>query len=148
MTATRTRFASPSPVPVGTRAAGHGAVANGVRITIATLIVVCLSGAPFVSISRWVIDEPLALETWPYVYSMWGATLLGAAMFVLDVVAPITSQAARPLRVAARRHGCPRRPRCVGIDVGVVDGVAGAHAARGTADVARHPHGDLVRLRA
>ena len=44
------------------------------------------------SLHRWVIDEPLALETWPYVYSMWGAALLGAALFVLDVVAPITAK--------------------------------------------------------
>jgi exopolysaccharide production protein ExoQ len=94
MTATRTRFDSPSPVHVGTRPGGDGVIANGVRVTIATLIVLCLSGAPFVSINRWVVNGPLALETWPYVYSLWGATLLGAAMFVLDVVAPITT---RPL---------------------------------------------------
>jgi len=92
MTATRTQFASPSPAPVGTRAGGPGPVANGVRITIATLIVVCLSGAPLVALNRWVLDEPLAVETWPYVYSLWGAALLGAAMFVLDVVAPITAK--------------------------------------------------------
>ena len=68
--------------------------ADLVRVTSATLIVGCLSSAPFVSIHRWVIDDPMALETWPYVYSMWGAALLGSAFFVLDVVAPMT---ARPL---------------------------------------------------
>jgi O-antigen ligase len=63
-----------------------------VRVGCAVLIVICLSTAPFVSLNRWVIDEPLALETWPYVYSMFGAALLGAALFVLDVVAPITAK--------------------------------------------------------
>jgi exopolysaccharide production protein ExoQ len=64
------------------------------RITCAVLIVVCLSTAPFVSLTRWVTDQPLAIETWPYVYTMWGAAVLGAGLFVLDVLAPI---AAKPL---------------------------------------------------
>lgn len=58
------------------------------------LIIVCLSTAPFVSLTRWVTDQPLAIETWPYVYTMWGAAVLGAGLFMLDVAAPI---AARPL---------------------------------------------------
>jgi exopolysaccharide production protein ExoQ len=65
---------------------------NNLRVGCAVLIVICLSTAPFVSLHRWVIDEPLALETWPYVYSMFGAALLGAALFVLDVFAPITAK--------------------------------------------------------
>jgi exopolysaccharide production protein ExoQ len=78
--------------PPATRA---GSPIGYFRLASAVFIVVCLSTAPFVSLNRWVTDDPLALETWPYVYSMWGAALLGAGLFVLDVVAPITT---RPLR--------------------------------------------------
>jgi O-antigen ligase len=72
--------------------AGRRRVGDDVRVAVAAGVVVCLSGAPFVSLNRWVIDVPLALETWPYVYSLWCAALLGTAMFVLDVVAPITTK--------------------------------------------------------
>ena len=68
--------------------------ADLVRITSASLIVICLSSAPFVSLHRWVTDERLALDSWPFMYSIWGAALLGSAFFMLDVVAPMT---ARPL---------------------------------------------------
>jgi O-antigen ligase len=71
---------------------GNGTAGNYVRITCAAVIVICLSTAPFSALHRWVVDEPLALEMWPYVYSMFGAALLGAGLFVLDVVAPITAK--------------------------------------------------------
>lgn len=71
-----------------------GPVASTVRITTAVFVVVCLSTGPMVSLTRWVTDEPLALETWPYVYTIWGAALIGAGFFVLDVVAAVV---ARPL---------------------------------------------------
>jgi exopolysaccharide production protein ExoQ len=77
----------------GPSAAGH-ATGRYVRITSAVVILICLSTAPFVSLHRWVTDTPFALETWPYVYTLFGAALLGAGWFVLDVVAPITT---RPL---------------------------------------------------
>ena len=63
-----------------------------VRIGCAIAIVLCLSSAPFVSLHRWVTDLPVALETWPYVYTMWLAALLGGGLFVLDVVAPMTAE--------------------------------------------------------
>jgi exopolysaccharide production protein ExoQ len=85
------RSTTTTPTPA-TRA---GSPIGYFRLAAAVFIVVCLSSAPFVSLNRWVTDDPLALETWPYVYSMWGAALLGAGLFVLDVVAPITT---RPLR--------------------------------------------------
>ena len=69
-------------------------VGSNVRVGFGAVIVVCLSSAPFVSLHRWVTDLPVSLETWPYAYTMWGAALLGAGMFVLDVVAPMTG---RPL---------------------------------------------------
>ena len=78
-----------TPQPVGRQ----GRVGYG-RAGCAIFIVVCLSSAPFVSLHRWVVDEPVSLETWPYVYSFWGAALVGGILFVLDVVAPITG---RPL---------------------------------------------------
>ena len=80
------------PSSVAARPNGTRGTANRLRITAAVLIVVCLSSAPFVALNRWVVDEPLSLERWPYVYTMWGVTLLGAALFVLDVVTPITAK--------------------------------------------------------
>lgn len=54
----------------------------------AVLIVLCLSSGPFVALSRWVARRPLALETWPYVYTFWIAALVGFGLFVVDVVVP------------------------------------------------------------
>ncbi len=70
----------------------HGVVGNRVRIGCAVAIVMCLSSAPFVSLHRWVTDLPVSLDTWPYVYTMWLAALLGGGLFVLDVVAPMTAE--------------------------------------------------------
>jgi O-antigen ligase len=70
----------------------NGAVGTKVRIGCAVAIVVCLSSAPFVSLHRWVTDLPVSLETWPYVYTMWLAAVLGGGLFVLDVVAPMTAE--------------------------------------------------------
>jgi len=55
----------------------------------AVLIVLCLSSGPFVALSRWVARRPLALETWPYVYTFWVAALVGFGLFVVDVVVPV-----------------------------------------------------------
>jgi O-antigen ligase len=85
-------FAPPSSAPVVIRAGGPSPVAHAVRISAAALIVVCLSTAPFYSLHRWVVDEPLSEEAWPYVYTMWGAALLGATFFVLDVLVPMMSK--------------------------------------------------------
>jgi hypothetical protein len=93
MTSTASRTPDVSPPVTASPGAPRG-VASDVRVASAVLIVVSLSSAPFVSLNRWIVDEPLSLERWPYVYSMWGAALLGAAFFVLDIVAPMT---ARPL---------------------------------------------------
>ena len=67
------------------------------RIACAVLIILCLSAGPGIALTRWVTDVPFSLDTWPYVYTFWGAAVLGAALFVLDVVAPITS---KPLAVS------------------------------------------------
>ena len=67
------------------------------RIACAVLIVLCLSAGPGIALTRWVTDVPFSVDTWPYVYTFWGAAVLGAALFVLDVVAPITS---KPLAVS------------------------------------------------
>lgn len=69
-----------------------GAAQNYSRITIGVLIVMCLSGGPFVALSRWVADLPLALDGWPFVFTVGGAGVLGAGLFVLDVVAPIVAR--------------------------------------------------------
>lgn len=69
-----------------------GVAPNYSRITVGVLVVACLSGGPFVGFSRWVADLPLALDGWPFVYTVWAAGVLGAGMFVLDVLAPIAAQ--------------------------------------------------------
>lgn len=65
---------------------------NYSRITIGVLIVACLSGGPFVGLSRWVTDAGFSFNQWPFVYTVWAAAVLGAGMFVLDVVAPIRAR--------------------------------------------------------
>jgi O-antigen ligase len=72
-----------------------GPTQNHSRISIGVLIVGCLSGGPFVGLSRWVAEDPLSFDNWPFVYTVWAAAVLGAGMFVLDVVAPIAARGAR-----------------------------------------------------
>lgn len=134
MATTTTPAWAPSATPVAAArpASGRGP-ADYVRITSAALIVVCLSSAPFVSLNRWVIDEPLALETWPYAYSLWGAALLGFAFFVLDVVGPITT---RPL---ARSESL-----LVAMAAPVTLGVWALMSAWWTVSPARTPHEALL----
>lgn len=79
-----TPLAPPPPRP--------GPPQNASRITIGVLIVACLSGGPFVALSRWVAEDPLSFNNWPFVYTVWAAALLGAGMFMLDVVAPIAAR--------------------------------------------------------
>jgi exopolysaccharide production protein ExoQ len=69
-----------------------GPTQNHSRISIGVLIVACLSGGPFVGLSRWVAEDPLSFDNWPFVYTVWAAAVLGAGMFVLDVVAPIAAR--------------------------------------------------------
>jgi len=69
-----------------------GARHNSLRISLAAIIVVCLSAGPGIALTRWVTDLPFSVDTWPYIYTFWGAAVLGAALFVLDVVAPISSK--------------------------------------------------------
>lgn len=68
---------------------------GGGRLACAVLIVVCLSSGPFVALSRWAADVPLALETWPYTYTYWAAAALGLALFAADVMVPISSESLR-----------------------------------------------------
>ena len=67
---------------------------NSSRIVIGTLLVGCLTGGPFVSLSKWVAEIPASLERWPYVFTVWVPLILGSAMFMLDVVAPIAARGA------------------------------------------------------
>ena len=62
------------------------------------MIVVGLSSGPFVALSRWVAEVPLATNTWPYRLSYWGAAGVGALLFAADVVWPVLSG-----RLAGRR---------------------------------------------
>jgi O-antigen ligase len=50
-------------------------------------VVVCLSTALSVSLYRWVTEDP-----WQYLYTVWAGALLGAGLFVLHVLAPITKE--------------------------------------------------------
>jgi exopolysaccharide production protein ExoQ len=84
----------PRPTMATAAAARRMGAGHSVRIGSAVVVLVCLSTGPYVSLTRWVTDVPLALETWPYVYTMFGSALLGAGWFVLDLVAPMTT---RPL---------------------------------------------------
>ena len=79
-------------MPSTPAASRPAAAQNYSRITIGVLIVACLSGGPYVALSRWVAEVPLSFDFWPFVYTIWGAALLGAGMFVLDVVAPIAAR--------------------------------------------------------
>ena len=72
-----------------------GPTQNYSRISIGVLIVACLSGGPFVGLSRWVAEDPLSFDNWPFVYTVWAAAVLGGGMFVLDVVAPIAARGVR-----------------------------------------------------
>jgi O-antigen ligase len=65
---------------------------NYSRITIGVLIVACLSGGPFVGLSRWVAEDQFSFGNWPFVFTVWAAAVLGGGMFVLDVVAPIAAR--------------------------------------------------------
>jgi exopolysaccharide production protein ExoQ len=61
------------------------------RTGAAVAIVVCLSSAPFVALSRWVARVPLATDTWPYRLSYWGGAALGAVLLLVDIVWPALS---------------------------------------------------------
>jgi exopolysaccharide production protein ExoQ len=77
-----------------TAASRQSSLGQFVRVAAAAFVVVCLTGGPFVSLARWVVDEPVSRESWPYVYTFWGAALVGTSLFFVDVVTPMT---ARPL---------------------------------------------------
>lgn len=64
------------------------------RIVIGTLLVGCLTGGPFVSLSKWAAEIPASYERWPYVFTVWVPLILGGAMFMLDVAAPIVARGA------------------------------------------------------
>jgi len=48
---------------------------------LAAFILLCFSTAPSGALFRWVTED-----SWPYVYSIWGAGLLGVGLFALDVI--------------------------------------------------------------
>src|SRR5688572_28937394 len=72
-----------------------GPTQNYSRISIGVLIVACLSGGPFVGLSRWVAEDPLSFDNWPFVYTVGAAAVLGGGMFALDVMAPIAARGVR-----------------------------------------------------
>jgi len=65
-----------------------GSLAGPSRTVAAVIILICLSSAPYMSITRWATDAGLWTTAWPYVFTYWGPALIGASLFVIDVVAP------------------------------------------------------------
>ena len=51
------------------------------RVALAAFILLCFSTAPSGALFRWVTED-----SWPHVYSIWGAGLLGVGLFALDVI--------------------------------------------------------------
>lgn len=77
------------------------------RMVAAVAIIVGLSSGPFVALSRWVAKVPLGPETWPYRYTYWVASVLGAGWFVFDVVGRIVT---RPFGSSKRLLLCLAAP--------------------------------------
>lgn len=65
------------------------------RVAVGAVILIGLSSAPFISLSRWVTEGELAYYTWPYRVGYGVAAALGALLFVVDVAIPLVVRNSR-----------------------------------------------------
>ena len=63
------------------------------RCLIASVVLICLSSAPYVQLSVRLARDGLDPNGWPYVYTYYGSACLAIALFAVDVVPLIRSRA-------------------------------------------------------